>query len=95
MQEFETQKCTCTNTATKEINQTLHSATEIHIMGLLSYSTLITPIPVTSQRRGEAAVFTEGQEKEEKENSSLRLSAMTGCLRARSLVTDGIPFMIN
>ena len=57
-------------------DQSLHLASEIHIMGLLSYSTLITPIPVTSQR-GEAAVFTEGREKEEKENSSLRLSSMS------------------
>lgn len=70
-------------------------ATEIHIMWLLSYSTLITPIPVTSQRRGEAAVFTEGQEKEEKLNYSLRLLSMSGWLRAHSLIIYVIPYMIN
>lgn len=47
-------------------------ASQIHIMWFLSYSTLITPIPVTSQRRGEAAVSAEGQKKEEEESYSLK-----------------------
>lgn len=66
---------THTNAASREINQSLSWATEIHIMWLLSYSTLITPVPVTSQRRGEAAVSAEGQEEEEEEevNWSLML----------------------
>lgn len=49
----------------KEINQCVSRATEIHIMWLLSYSTLIKLIPVTSPRRGETAVSAEGQEEEE------------------------------
>lgn len=36
-------------------------------MWLLSYSTLITPVPVASLRRGEAAVSAEGQEVEAEE----------------------------
>lgn len=36
-------------------------------MWLLSYGTLITPVPVASPRRGEAAVSAEGQEVEEEE----------------------------
>lgn len=88
-------RLTCTNTATKQINQSLRWATEIHIMWLLSYSTWITPIPVTSQRRGEAAVFTEGQEKEEKENYSLRLLSMAVCRCAWSIIVYVTAFMIT
>lgn len=49
----------------REINQSVSRDTEIHIMWLLSYSTLIKPVPVTSQPRGETAVNAEGQQKEE------------------------------
>ena len=55
-----------------KINQSVSRATEIHIMWLLSYSTLIKLVPVTSKRRGETAASTEGQEEEE-ENYSLIL----------------------
>lgn len=53
------------NAASREINQAVSRVTEIHIMWLLSFSTLIKPVPVTSQRRGETAVSAEGQEEEE------------------------------
>lgn len=47
-------------------------------MWLLSYGTLITPVPVASPRRGEAAVSAEGQEEEddeeEEDEDSLMLS---------------------
>ena len=56
---------TPTNAASRKINQAVSRATEIHIMWLLSYSTLIKVVPVTSQRRGETAVSAEGQEEEE------------------------------
>lgn len=36
-------------------------------MWLLSYGTLITPVPVASPRSGEAAVSAEGQEEEDEE----------------------------
>lgn len=36
-------------------------------MWLLSYGTLITPVPVASLRSGEAAVSAEGQEEEDEE----------------------------
>lgn len=58
-----------TSASSPEINQSLSRATEIHIMWLLSYGTLITPVPVASPRRGEAAVSAEGQEEEEDEDS--------------------------
>lgn len=54
-------------------------------MWLLSYSTLITPVPVTSQRRGEAAVSAEGQEEEEEVNWSLMLCL---CKCAPLIVTE-------
>lgn len=76
-----------------EINQSLSWATEIHIMWLLSYSTLITPVPVTSQRRGEAAVSAEGQEEEE-ENCSLMLCKYM-CAHSVLCVCYIISFLIH
>lgn len=64
--------CTPTHTQ-REINQTACRATEIHIMWLLSYSTLINVVPATSQSRGETAVSAEGQEEEEEEDYSQML----------------------
>lgn len=55
---------THTRVVSREINQPVSRATEIHIMWLLSYSTLIKLVPLTSQRRDETAVSAEGQEEE-------------------------------
>lgn len=60
--EQENSECMHTHPC-RQINQFASRATEIHIMWLLSYSTLIKPRP--SQQRGETAVNAEGQEKEE------------------------------
>lgn len=60
-------------------------------MWLLSYSTLITPVPVTSQRRGEAAVSAEGQEEEEEEEENYSLMLFEYeclCMCAHSIVID-------
>lgn len=75
------------NAASKEINQSVSRATEIHIMWLLSYSTLIKLVPVTSQGRGETAVSAEGQEEEE--NDSLTLCVYESlCMRAPFIVIE-------
>lgn len=72
---------THTSASGPEINQSLSRATEIHIMWLLSYGTLITPVPVTSPRRGEAAVSAEGQEMEEEEEDEDSLMC-SECIQA-------------
>lgn len=59
-------RLTCTNTATKKINQSLRWATEIHIMWLLSYSTLITPYPChQSEERRSSCVYRRSGERGE------------------------------
>ncbi len=71
----------------RQINQSVSRAAEIHIMRLLSFSTLIKPVPVTSQRRGETAVSAEGQEEEE--NYSLMLCEYECvCICAHFVVTE-------
>lgn len=45
-------------------------------MWLLSYSTLITPVPVASPGRAEAAVSAEGQEVEEEDEEEDEESLM-------------------
>lgn len=53
-----------TGAVSRDINHPVSRATQIHIMWLLSYSTLIKLTPVTSQRKDETAVSAEGQEEE-------------------------------
>lgn len=59
-------RLTSTNTATKKINQSLRWAKEIHIMWLLSYSTLITPHPChQSEERRSSCVYRRSGERGE------------------------------
>lgn len=50
-------------------------------MWLLSYGTLITPVPVASPRRGEAAVSAEGQEVEEEEEEDEDSLMRSECIK--------------